>query len=96
MDGMHTQTCMRMCMRMCMCMCMCTTGSRPALTGNILLAAPEGKPLRISFVDAGLAVELSERDRKNFKSFFRALGLGDGRLAAKLMMENATEQQCAE
>lgn len=61
-----------------------------------MLAAPEGKPLRISFVDAGLAVELSERDRKNFKSFFRALGLGDGRLAAKLMMENATEQQCAD
>jgi len=54
----------------------------------------DAAPLVISFVDAGLAVELSERDRRNFKSFFRALGIGDGRLAAKLMMECASEQHC--
>jgi aarF domain-containing kinase len=64
--------------------------------GNIMLSAPEGKPMAISFVDAGLTVELSERDRHNFRKFFRALGTGDGRLAARLMMEGATEQHCTD
>jgi len=62
--------------------------------GNILISAQDGQPLRIGFVDAGLATELSSRDQANFKRLFRALGMGDGRLAARLMLENATEQQC--
>ena len=64
--------------------------------GNILVCATEGSPLGVAFVDAGLAVELSARDRANFRALFSALGRGDGRLAARLMLENATEQQCAD
>ena len=29
-------------------------------------------------------------------SFFRALGMGDGELAAQLMLEDATEQECTD
>ena len=53
-------------------------------------------PLGVSFVDAGLAVELSERDQANFKRLFRALGAGDGRRAARLMLEHATHHECVD
>ena len=46
--------------------------------GNILVGSPalgSDAPLTLSFVDAGLAVELSERDRRNFALLFRALGM---------------------
>ena len=72
--------------------------------GNILVALPSSDnssdnykkdgPLQVGIVDAGLAIELSERDRANFKKLFRALGTGDGKLAGRLMLENATEQDC--
>ena len=65
--------------------------------GNILVGSPalgSDAPLTLSFVDAGLAVELSERDRRNFALLFRALGAGDGRLAGRLMLEHATENEC--
>ena len=64
--------------------------------GNIMVGPPASAaaPLALSFVDAGLAVELSERDRANFRRLFRALGAGDGRRAAELMLEHAREQAC--
>ena len=65
--------------------------------GNVIVAHHgDGAPLRLSFIDAGLAVELNERDRSNFKRLFLALGAGDGRRAARLMLEHATEQRCAD
>eukprot|EP00900_Chrysochromulina_parva_P007116 jgi/Chrpa1/16405/Chrysochromulina_OHIO_Genome00005193-RA len=64
--------------------------------GNVLVMAPDdpSAPLGISFVDAGLAVELSARDQANFKRLFRALGAGDGRKAARLMLEHSPEHAC--
>lgn len=111
--------------------------------GNVLVMAPvdPSAPLGISFVDAGLAVELSARDQvkgapitlpftecpftecpsqsaipsassyvaldltwldyvalrvlqANFKRLFRALGAGDGRKAARLMLEHSPEHAC--
>ena len=56
----------------------------------------EEAPLGVSFVDAGLAVELSARDQANFKRLFRALGAGDGRRAARLMLEHATHHECVD
>jgi aarF domain-containing kinase len=50
--------------------------------------------LRLAFIDAGLIVELSRRDRVNFLALFEAIAHGDGRRAGALMLEHARESQC--
>lgn len=52
----------------------------------------------VGFVDAGLVVELSARDQRNFVLLFHAIAQGDGERAADLMLENApqvNESMCA-
>ena len=51
-------------------------------------------PLRLGIIDAGLVVELSERDRRNFLALFKAIGDGDGARAGELMLTHAREQRC--
>lgn len=41
-----------------------------------------------------MVVELTERDRRNFLSLFKAIGQGDGELAGDLMLRHAREQRC--
>ena len=52
--------------------------------------------LQMGFVDAGLTVELAEPDRLNFLRLFKAIGNGEGELAAELMLRNAREHECDE
>ena len=40
-------------------------------------------------LDAGLVTELDAVDRRNFLDLFRAVAVGDGRLAAQLMIERS-------
>ena len=56
----------------------------------------EGGAWRLGLVDAGLVVQLSEVDRRNFLLLFRAIGQGDGALAGELMLTHAKEQRCAD
>lgn len=65
--------------------------------GNILVAPNwdhERAGYKLSFVDAGLVVELSERDRRNFLLLFHAIGHGDGARVAQLMLEGSPQQRC--
>lgn len=76
--------------------------------GNILVLDDEGVKRhaettdrgsagqRLGIVDAGLVVELTPRDRRNFLLLFRAIGKGDGELAGDLMLRHAREQRCAD
>lgn len=79
--------------------------------GNILVRAPPpsasaadggassqdgGGGCVLGLVDAGLVVELDERDRRNFLHLFRAIGRGDGALAGELMLTRARKQRCAD
>lgn len=40
-------------------------------------------------LDAGLVTELDAVDRRNFLDLFTAVAVGDGRLAAQLMIERS-------
>ena len=40
-------------------------------------------------LDAGLVTELDAADRRNFLDLFTAVAVGDGRLAAQLMIERS-------
>ncbi|EOD35501.1 putative ubiquinone biosynthesis protein [Emiliania huxleyi CCMP1516] len=69
--------------------------------GNILVLPAGGEgggggagEVRLGIIDAGLVVELTERDRRNFLSLFKAIGQGDGELAGDLMLRHAREQRC--
>ncbi|KAJ1638250.1 ABC1 family-domain-containing protein [Pavlovales sp. CCMP2436] len=67
--------------------------------GNILctfVPGLRGEQITLTFIDAGLTVELSERDRLNFVRLFAALAHGDGRRAGALMLEHAREADCDE
>jgi hypothetical protein len=46
-------------------------------------------PARLILLDAGLVTELDAADRRNFLDLFTAVALGDGRLAAQLMVERS-------
>lgn len=66
--------------------------------GNILYAPPPSgsssgwrKEPALGFVDAGLVVELSPRDQRNFVLLFHAIAMGDGERAADLMLNNAPQ-----
>lgn len=52
--------------------------------------------LRLGFVDAGLVVELSESDRRNFLALFKAIAMGDGEGAGHLMLVHSRENECAD
>lgn len=66
--------------------------------GNILYLGEDAASgqSRLGIVDAGLVVELSPRDRRNFLLLFRAIGRGDGALAGELMLSHAREERCTE
>jgi len=68
-----------------------------AQTDDVLMRPKLGpsEPL-VGFVDAGLVVELSARDQRNFVLLFHAIAQGDGERAADLMLENAPQQACAD
>ena len=61
------------------------------LTLDYLLSVPTSA-LSLTVIDTALVTTLSERNRKNFLALFGALVEGDGRLAARLMRNNAREQ----
>ena len=66
--------------------------------GNILVRH-EGNhatddALQLVFLDAGLVVELTERDRKNFLQVFKAVAERNGRLVGQLMLEQAKYENC--
>jgi aarF domain-containing kinase len=48
----------------------------------------DGEPTLV-FLDAGLTVELSAVDQRNFTDLFRAVAMADGALAARLMVERS-------
>jgi len=50
--------------------------------------------VRLVVLDSGLVSTLSQPNRVNFLSLFGALILRDGRLAARLMLDNAPRQAC--
>ena len=56
-----------------------------------MLVKPSGA---ITFLDAGITTELSARDQRNFVALFSAIVRGDGYLAGKLMIDNASEHRC--
>mmetsp|Transcript_38337 Transcript_38337/g.120707 ORF Transcript_38337/g.120707 Transcript_38337/m.120707 type:complete len:613 (-) Transcript_38337:2059-3897(-) len=64
--------------------------------GNVLVSFGEDNngPIRVSFLDAGITSQLSDRDKKNFVALFGAVVQRDGRLAAQLMLENARDHAC--
>ncbi len=66
--------------------------------GNILVYADsrQGGEIRVSFLDAGITSELSPVDRRNFVNLFAAIVKGDGRLAGRLMAENARSNECSD
>jgi hypothetical protein len=68
--------------------------------GNIMYEPPvggkswgwlNGREAVLGFVDAGLVVELSTRDQRNFVLLFHAIAQGDGERAADLMLNNAPQ-----
>ena len=61
------------------------------LTIEYLLTLPTSA-LSLTVLDTALVTTLNERNRKNFLALFGALVEGDGRLAARLMRDNAREQ----
>ena len=67
--------------------------------GNILVSSSSGgggASHQLGLVDAGLVVELEERDRRNFMHLFKAIAKGDGGLAGELMLTRSKEQRCAD
>ena len=46
------------------------------------------------FLDAGLVVELTDRDRTNFLRVFKAVAEKNGRLVGQLMLEQAKYENC--
>jgi len=65
--------------------------------GNILFRFPDrnvnavgdlGQP-EVILIDAGLAVKLPPRDRRNFVELFHAIAINDGMLAGRLMLERS-------
>lgn len=53
-----------------------------------------GEHMTLTFIDAGLVVELQRRDRLNFLRLFSAIANGDGMRAGALMIEHARESDC--
>lgn len=64
--------------------------------GNILVSQDDRGHWVLGLVDAGLVVQLEERDRLNFLQLFRAIGQGDGAHAGELMLTRAREQRCSD
>jgi aarF domain-containing kinase len=58
--------------------------------GNIMVQKDN-----ITFIDAGLAIELEDQDRKNFMDLFRAVSKGQGREAGRLILERSSENECS-
>ncbi|KNC70661.1 hypothetical protein SARC_16810 [Sphaeroforma arctica JP610] len=54
---------------------------------------PDGS---LGMLDAGIVVELSERDNRNFFTLFEAIAYGNGKHAGYLMLDNAEEEDCDE
>eukprot|EP01134_Creolimax_fragrantissima_P002336 CFRG2336T1 len=64
--------------------------------GNIIVRPPSASYPYVSlgFLDAGIVVELSEEDNRNFFSLFEAIAYGHGKHAGYLMLDNAEEEDC--
>ena len=63
--------------------------------GNILVRHGDNPSnSKLIFLDAGLVVELSNRDRINFLRVFKAVAERNGRLVGKLMLEQAKYENC--
>lgn len=66
--------------------------------GNILVRHhgndTKSDSVQLVFLDAGLVVQLTERDRKNFLQVFKAVAERNGRLVGKLMLEQAKYENC--
>ena len=58
------------------------------------LTSAADEHVALTFIDAGLTVELSPADRLNFLRLFNAIVNGDGRRAGALMLEHARESDC--
>lgn len=61
--------------------------------GNIFVRR-QGNDALVILLDCGMVAELSNRDRDNFREFFAAIVAGDGRRAARLMIEHAPRHNC--
>jgi aarF domain-containing kinase len=63
--------------------------------GNILVRHGDNPSnSKLIFLDAGLVVELTNRDRINFLRVFKAVAEKNGRLVGKLMLEQAKYENC--
>lgn len=58
------------------------------------VSSPLPPDLGFIVLDSGLVTTLTPRNRRNFLSLFGALIMRDGRLAARLMLDNAPAQRC--
>jgi len=56
----------------------------------------KSEELKLVVLDSGLVSVLSPKNRRNFLSLFGALILRDGRLAARLMLDNAPAHSCTD
>ena len=50
----------------------------------------------IVFLDAGIAISLSQNDQKNLIDLFRAVIFNDGNRAGRLMVERAKHERCSQ
>ena len=50
----------------------------------------------IVFLDAGIAISLSQNDQKNLVDLFRAVIFNDGNRAGRLMVERAKHERCSQ
>ncbi|KAM7262616.1 hypothetical protein ACFE04_000299 [Oxalis oulophora] len=71
--------------------------------GNILVRMPRGKSSQkrfskskphVIFLDVGMTAELSQSDRVNLVTFFKAVALRDGRTAAESTLRLSKRQNC--
>ena len=62
--------------------------------GNILVRYGDNNDSNLVFLDAGLVVELTDRDRTNFLRVFKAVAEKNGRLVGQLMLEQAKYENC--
>jgi aarF domain-containing kinase len=68
----------------------------PAALAKESPAQLSSEHVRLVVLDSGLVSALSRRNRENFLSLFGALILRDGRLAARLMLDNAPRAACTD
>jgi len=71
-------------------------GQKASKFEDMSAADLKSEELKLVVLDSGLVSELTPKNRRNFLSLFGALILRDGRLAARLMLDNAPAHSCTD